>query len=198
MRPLSCCALLALFTLRHYEVSAFAPASSIVCRRRQQPSSVVTFRENNSNGDSESPAPDNDEAQDSKKPRVPATPDKDDESTKSKSLIPENSLVLPTAVLGFIAVATQAGAYSAFFDSLAQMKENMAANPTDFWPAVNFCIFFVAGHAILQPIFWTSEVLHASPGPMVGDLVPISFIVGNVVVIAAFTFIKEVRLRQSS
>jgi hypothetical protein len=34
--------------------------------------------------------------------------------------------------------------------------------------------------------------LHGSPGPMVGDLVPITFIAANVVAIGAISFSKEV------
>jgi hypothetical protein len=80
------------------------------------------------------------------------TPPNDEE--KDKPLIPENSLVLTAAVLGALAVGLHAGDYAAFFDSLSQMKANVA-DPADFWPAVNFWIFFAVAHAILQPIFWS-------------------------------------------
>jgi hypothetical protein len=113
-----------------------------------------------------------------------------DEDPK-QSLFPENSLVIVTAILGTISVATQAGAYSDFFQSLSEMKANIA-DPADFWPAVNFWIFFAVGHAILQPIFWISEVLHASSGPLIGGLVPVTFLVGNIVAIATITLSKEV------
>ena len=169
MRSLPCCILLALFSLQCDEGTAFVPPSLRLQPAMQQPSSVVRFLET----DSKSNQP---------------------EEEPNDPLIPENLLVAPTALLGVVAIATQAGAYSNFFASLAQMKENMAADPTDYWPAVNFWIFFAASHAILQPIIWISEVLHASPGPLVGDLVPVSFIVGNAVAIAAITFSKEVRL----
>ena len=56
----------------------------------------------------------------------------------------------------------------------------------------HFWIFFAVRHAILQPIFWISEVLHASPGPKIANLVPVSFLIGNVVAIGAVTFSKEV------
>ena len=186
MRTTSRFATLALIiALQQDVVISFSPSKNIISTRHQQQSSprTVVFLdlEDNSNDDSANT-------------EKPVMIKNDHDEVEKKSLIPENSLVLPTAFLGFVAVATQAGAYSDFFSSLSQMKDNMAADPTDFWPAVNFWIFFAAGHAILQPIFWISEVLHASPGPLVGDLVPVSFIVGNVVAIAAFTFVKEVRL----
>lgn len=184
MRLISNCAFLALILALQYDrIVGFVSSSSCIFFQRQQQSSpkFFTFLENSPDGDNE----------DAEKSVIPST----EEVEEKKSLIPDNSLVLTTAFLGFVAVATQAGAYSDFFNSLSQMKANMAVDPTDFWPAVNFWVFFAAGHAILQPIFWISEVLHASPGPMVGDLVPISFIVGNIVAIAAFIFIKEVRFQ---
>lgn len=53
-------------------------------------------------------------------------------------------------------------------------------------------VFFAVGHPILQPILWISDVLHGSPGPMVGDLVPLSFILGNVAFIGLTAFSKQV------
>ena len=120
----------------------------------------------------------------------PTPPNRNDDD--DKPLIPENSLVIAVAVMGTLAVGIHASDYAAFFDSLSQMKANVA-DPADFWPAVNFWIFFAVAHAILQPIFWISEVLHASPGPLIGGLVPVTFLLGNAVAIAAFTFSKEVR-----
>lgn len=73
------------------------------------------------------------------------------------------------------------------------MRENVQ-DPEQFWAALNFWIFFAVGHPILQPILWISDVLHGSPGPMVANLVPITFIVGNVLAIAAFLSSKEVRM----
>lgn len=120
----------------------------------------------------------------------------DDERVSNRSLFPENFLVLLTAIIGFGAVAFHVNDYATFFRSLSEMKANIA-DPTDFWPAVNFWIFFAVSHAILQPIFWISEILHASPGPKIADLIPVSFLIGNAVVIGAVSFSKEVRERCS-
>ena len=68
-----------------------------------------------------------------------------------------------------------------------------AATPEDFGAALNFWIFFAAGHPILQPILWISDVLHGTPGPQIADLVPVLFIAGNVAAIYAFAAVKEVR-----
>jgi hypothetical protein len=120
-----------------------------------------------------------------------STMDDTENAESAKPLIPDNSLVALTAFIGAVAVASHAGDYASFFQSLATMKANIA-NPADFWPSVNFWVFFAVSHAILQPIFWISEVLHASPGPKIADLVPVSFLFGNVVAIGAVTFSKEV------
>jgi len=107
-------------------------------------------------------------------------------------LIPKNSLVLAAATIGSLAVLSHAGGYAQFFNSLQEMKANVA-DPADFNAALNFWIFFAVGHPILQPILWISDVLHGSPGPMIGDLVPATFILGNIVAIAAITYIAEIR-----
>lgn len=62
----------------------------------------------------------------------------------------------------------------------------------DFWDAFNFWIFFAVGHPLLQPILWISDVLHGSPGPMVFDLVPATFLMANILFIGAAAWSKEV------
>jgi hypothetical protein len=66
-------------------------------------------------------------------------------------------------------------------------------NPQDFWDAINFWIFFAVGHPLLQPILWISDVLHGSPGELVGGLVPVSFLAANILFIGATALSKEVR-----
>ena len=175
-------------------LDAFAPKPLIRQQTKQCSNPVVAFLETKEKGGEQS----QDEIiglnqqQDEQDP-MPSGGDEDD---PNKPLIPENSLVIAAAAIGTLAIAVHAGDYASFFQSLSEMKANMA-DPADFGPALNFWIFFAVGHAILQPIFWISEVLHASPGPMVGNLVPITFILGNVVAIAAFTLSKEVRNESS-
>jgi len=106
--------------------------------------------------------------------------------------LPKNSLVLAAAAIGSAAVLSHAGAYADFFSSLQEMKANVE-DPADFSAALNFWIFFAVGHPILQPILWISDVLHGSPGPMIGDLVPITFLLGNIVAIAAISKVAEIR-----
>ncbi|OEU18046.1 hypothetical protein FRACYDRAFT_183807 [Fragilariopsis cylindrus CCMP1102] len=113
-------------------------------------------------------------------------------TTTMKPLIPENSLVLAVAAIGTAVVLSHAGGYIQFYNSIMEMKQNVE-DPAEFWGALNFWIFFAVAHPILQPILWISDVLHGSPGPMVGNLVPITFILGNVIAIGAFTYVKEIR-----
>jgi len=110
--------------------------------------------------------------------------------------IPKNSLVGAVSIWGVVAVGSHWTAYTQFFTSIMEMKSNIdAVDAADFWAALNFWIFFAVAHPILQPILWISDVLHGSPGPMIlGDhLVPLTFLLGNVVAIAAFTYVKEIR-----
>ena len=106
--------------------------------------------------------------------------------------ISEGSLSFAAAVCGAIGVAVHAGAWSEFFTNLSLMKDNVA-DPTEFWDAFNFWIFFAVGHPLLQPILWISDVLHGSPGPMVFDLVPASFLLANIMFIGLTAFSKEFR-----
>lgn len=108
------------------------------------------------------------------------------------SKLPDNALANVAAVVGFGAVATHFGAYAQFFQSVMEMK-SAVDDPAQFWAALNFWIFFAFGHPILQPILWISDVLHGSPGPKLADLVPYTFLAGNVIAIAAFALSKEVR-----
>jgi hypothetical protein len=113
---------------------------------------------------------------------------------KEKNILQNALEALPaaTAVVGSMFVLSHAGAWVNFFSSVMEMKANVA-NPADFWAALNFWIFFAVGHPILQPILWISDVLHGSPGPMIGNLVPASFIAGNVLAISVFAMSKEVK-----
>jgi hypothetical protein len=108
-------------------------------------------------------------------------------------LLPNGFLIKSVAALGTASLLTHAGAYASFFQSVMEMKAK--ATPEDFWSALDFWIFFAVGHAILEPVLWISDVLHGSPGPMVGGLVPVTFLLGNILAIGAVSFSKEVRYR---
>lgn len=107
------------------------------------------------------------------------------------SALQSNFLPILTAALGTFAVASHANGYQDFFNSVLEMKRN--TSPEEFWPALNFWIFFAVGHPILQPVLWLSDVLHGTPGPKVGDLVPLLFLAGNAVFIAAVAMSHQFR-----
>jgi hypothetical protein len=106
-----------------------------------------------------------------------------------------SKLPLITAILGLAAAASHGPAWTSFFQSVAEMKSNVA-DPADFWAALNFWIFFAVGHPLLQPILWISDVLHVTPGPRIADLVPALFLAGNAAVIAVLAASKEVKNTQ--
>lgn len=89
--------------------------------------------------------------------------------------------------LGLGLVVASVGAYAPgwqhFFESVSQMHDAMAApggqGLDEFWAALNFWTFFAVMHPLLTPVLWISEVLHASPGPKLGGLLPVSFVALN-------------------
>jgi len=63
----------------------------------------------------------------------------------------------------------------------------------DFWAPLKFWILFAVAHPLLQPAIWIGEVLHSSPGPQLADVMPITFILGNIAVIGALSTFAELR-----
>ncbi len=129
--------------------------------------------------------------------KVPSSQSSSQESlvlagTESSSPLLKNAPVAAAIAYGMYGLGIHASAWSNFFSSVMQMKEAVA-DPADFWAALNFWIFFAVGHPILQPILWISDVLHGTPGPMVGNLVPALFILGNIAAITAVSTSKEIR-----
>jgi hypothetical protein len=106
--------------------------------------------------------------------------------------LPSNVLPAITAVLGAFAIGVHADGFGNFYNSVMEMQANID-NPEDFWGALNFWVFFAVAHPILEPVLWISDVLHGSPGPKLADLVPFTFLAGNVVAITTIAFSKEIR-----
>ena len=124
---------------------------------------------------------------------------KNDEKTVSNHIDEPSSFRFPSHSLTYLAAAYGIGgimihgkAWMSFVSSVIQMKETVE-NPEDFWSALNFWIFFAVGHPLLQPILSISEVLHGTPGPKIGDLIPIFFLLGNIFAIILVTLSKEIR-----
>jgi hypothetical protein len=105
--------------------------------------------------------------------------------------LPQNILTYIAAAYGLGSITIHGKSWMSFFSSVMKMKE--AASPDDFWSALNFWIFFAVGHPLLQPILSLSEVLHGTPGPKLGDLIPVLFLLGNIFVIMIVTLSKEIR-----
>lgn len=108
------------------------------------------------------------------------------------SQLPNNLLTKVVSIIGLGSVLSHSNAWIQFYQSIMEMKANVVV-PEDFNAALNFWIFFAVGHPILTPILWISDVLHGSPGPLIANLIPVSFLLGNLVFIAAITLSKEVR-----
>mmetsp|Transcript_25010 Transcript_25010/g.37405 ORF Transcript_25010/g.37405 Transcript_25010/m.37405 type:complete len:575 (-) Transcript_25010:196-1920(-) len=99
---------------------------------------------------------------------------------------------LAATAFSVIGVGMHANGFTNFIASVLEMKENVA-DPSDFWAALNFWIFFAVGHPILEPILWISDVLHGTPGPIIGGLVPALFLLGNIAAISVISASKEIR-----
>jgi len=114
-------------------------------------------------------------------------------ASKEKQTDLLKSVATPVIALASIvgSFALHGSAWMDFIQNIMAMKEN--ASPEDFSAALNFWIFFAVGHPILQPILWISDVLHGSPGPILGGLIPLPFLIGNIVFLGAMTVSKEFR-----
>jgi len=102
------------------------------------------------------------------------------------ALAPSNRLsTLLPAVAAVGTLATAARYYPTFATFVGQWQSiaDAGVSGDDFWAPLQFWTFFAAMHPLLQPVLWISEVLHGSPGPKIAELVPYSFLLGNVVVI---------------
>eukprot|EP00565_Helicotheca_tamesis_P007048 CAMPEP_0185733512 /NCGR_PEP_ID=MMETSP1171-20130828/19752_1 /TAXON_ID=374046 /ORGANISM="Helicotheca tamensis, Strain CCMP826" /LENGTH=987 /DNA_ID=CAMNT_0028403267 /DNA_START=144 /DNA_END=3107 /DNA_ORIENTATION=+ len=106
--------------------------------------------------------------------------------------IPEGSLGAIAAALGLVGIAFHWNGWVQFFENVRTIREAVP-DDADFWAVLNFWILFAVSHPLLQPILWISDVLHGSPGPRLADLVPLTFLLGNLVVIGAFAMSKEIR-----
>ena len=103
-----------------------------------------------------------------------------------------DALPVASAAYGVYSILGHLPAWSSFFSSINQMSAN--STPEDFKAALNFWIFFAAAHPILQPVLGISELMHGTPGYRVGGLVPVLFILLNIVGILVITTFSEVSL----
>ena len=83
----------------------------------------------------------------------------------------------------------------AFSNFYQQWQDISASGVTGdaFWAPLQFWLFFASMHPLLQPALWISEVLHGSPGPQVADLIPVVFLVGNIVTLGALATLPKLQ-----
>jgi len=84
----------------------------------------------------------------------------------------------------------------AFYTFFTQWQAIAASGVTgdDFWAPLQFWTFFAAMHPLLKPAIWIGEVLHTSPGPLLADFMPYSFIALNVLAIGLLNTLPRMRL----
>ena len=90
------------------------------------------------------------------------------------------------------AIGVHYPAFSEFADQWQAIRD-AGVSGDDFWAPLQFWVFFAAMHPLLQPAVWIGEVLHGSPGPVLGDVMPVSFIALNVVAIGALSFLPKLK-----
>jgi len=90
---------------------------------------------------------------------------------------------LPVALAGVgLAAAVHAPAFARLASQWAAVSSEVGGD--SFWAPAQFWAFFAAMHPLLKPAVWIGEVLHSSPGPQLGELLPVSFLAANAVVIS--------------
>lgn len=112
---------------------------------------------------------------------------------ESSNLKEEDYSLLTAVVVVGAALFLHSEAWTHLSSSLVEMKTN--ASLQDFQSGFVFWLFGAILHPLLQPIFWISEVLHASPGPKLFGLLPVSFLLGSAG--AVYALITVNRLRNS-
>lgn len=158
-----------LLGLKCLTTSAFAPLPRLLnngagssCKLNQQrrtlfpqyDSSTVLFSQNNQNGSDNQP--------------------NDAIRRFFESLIVSTFTLSVTFIVSFL---FHIDGWSHFFVSLADMKKYAPAD--EFMSAFTFWLFAALSHPLLKPLFFISEVLHASPGPRLAGLVPYSFLLST-------------------
>jgi hypothetical protein len=113
---------------------------------------------------------------------------KESEETNKESEETNNSLSLGLTLaiwsIPLDAVVIHFSGWNHFLSSLATMKAN-TSNNDEFGSALKFWLLGAISHPIMDGAFWFSEVMHASPGPRLAGLVPVSFLLTSGLVAVA-------------
>jgi len=108
------------------------------------------------------------------------------EDSRESDLLPLGA----TAALA-LSFAVHAPAFAQFASQWAAISA-AGVQGEEFWSAFRFWAFFALGHALIKPAVWIGEVLHSSPGPLLGVL-PISFLGANILVLGLFATQPKIR-----
>jgi hypothetical protein len=127
-----------------------------------------------------------------------SSPDDNDVAAKESHSQNEESPLWALPSSGAFAVLTisssillHADAWSHLVSNLVEMREHSTFE--EFSSAFAFWGFAVLIHPILEPIFWISEVLHASIGPKILGLIPLSFGFGSAAILYAIASFGNLR-----
>ena len=123
-------------------------------------------------------------------PEVAATFDSPPPVDATSSLLDKLPVV---AAVGTLATTLLHSPAFATFAAQWQAIGASGVSGDGFWAPFQFWLFFAAMHPLLQPALWISEVLHGSPGPQIAELLPVTFLLGNVVVIGALAKLPQAR-----
>jgi hypothetical protein len=112
----------------------------------------------------------------------------EDPATASRS---GNPLLLAAGAAVVLSVAAHAPAFSTFASQWSAIGA-AGVHGEEFWSALRFWSFFAFGHVLLKPAVWIGEVLHTSPGPLIG-IFPLSFLAANIAVLGVLATQPKLR-----
>lgn len=107
-----------------------------------------------------------------------------------------NFPVLAATAFTVLTTAYHAPAFAQF---ISQWQAIAAAGVEgdDLTAPLSFWTFFAVTHPLMKPAVAIGEVLHSSPGPVLGDIVPASFVLLNLIVIVALSLSPQVHALHS-
>lgn len=102
-----------------------------------------------------------------------------------------NPLLLAAGAAVVLSVAAHAPAFATFASQWSAIGA-AGVHGEEFWSAFRFWAFFAIGHVLIKPAVWIGEVLHTSPGPLVG-VFPLSFLAANAIVLGLLAIQPKIR-----
>lgn len=115
--------------------------------------------------------------------------------TSTTAASDERGLSVPFAALPLLAPIVATTVHAPAFGTLGanlQLILESGATGDALWAPIRFWTFFAALHPLLQPAVGIGEVLHSSPGPLLG-LLPLSFLAANLAALWLLAALPGVR-----